>query len=74
MAACATKCHGIPSRAISARGLRSALVRLGERLARWHERRRQREELAAMPDYLLKDMGVTREDLYREIRKPFWQA
>lgn len=44
--------------------------RVLERLRRRHEQTRLRRELAAMPDYLLKDMGVTREDLYREYRNP----
>lgn len=36
-----------------------------------YEHARRRRELLEMPDYLLKDMGVTREDLYRESHKPF---
>lgn len=38
-----------------------------------HEQARLRRELAGMPDYLLKDMGITRDDLHRECRKPIWR-
>lgn len=33
----------------------------------WHEQTSRRRELLAMPEYLLKDMGVSREEVYREI-------
>jgi uncharacterized protein YjiS (DUF1127 family) len=38
------------------------------------ERYRQRQALRAMPDYLLKDMGLTRVDAEREAEKPLWKA
>lgn len=50
--------------------IRFRLGRVLELLRRRHEQARLRRELAAMPDYLLKDMGVTREELYREYRNP----
>lgn len=34
-----------------------------------HEHTSRRQELLGMSDYLLKDMGITREDFYREIHK-----
>ncbi len=37
------------------------------------ERFRQREALRAMPDYLLKDVGLSRADVEREAEKPFWK-
>jgi uncharacterized protein YjiS (DUF1127 family) len=43
------------------------------RLAVWQDRIQQRRRLAAMPDYLLKDIGVTRVDALREASKPFWK-
>jgi uncharacterized protein YjiS (DUF1127 family) len=42
----------------------------------WIERSRQRKqlgELAELNDYLLKDIGVSREAARREAAKPFWQ-
>ncbi|MBO3274622.1 DUF1127 domain-containing protein [Pseudomonas schmalbachii] len=42
------------------------------RLHRWHELRRQRRQLAALSDYMLKDIGLTRADIEQEIERPFW--
>jgi uncharacterized protein YjiS (DUF1127 family) len=36
-------------------------------------RRRQLGELAELNDYLLKDIGVSREQAMREAAKPFWR-
>ena len=40
----------------------------------WLERHRQRRALNLLEDKMLKDVGLTRLDVEREIRKPFWQA
>ncbi|WP_428239779.1 DUF1127 domain-containing protein [Gynuella sp.] len=40
---------------------------------RWNKNYRQRKQLMEIPDFLLKDMGITKTDLYREIQKPFWK-
>lgn len=45
-------------------------------LTAWAERAQRRNELRELldvPEYLLKDMGITREEIYREYRKPFWR-
>jgi uncharacterized protein YjiS (DUF1127 family) len=42
-------------------------------LLRWQEREEMRSRLADMDDRILKDVGLTREDLLREIAKPFWR-
>jgi uncharacterized protein YjiS (DUF1127 family) len=42
----------------------------------WIDRSRQRKqlgELAELNDYLLKDIGVSREEALREAEKPFWR-
>ena len=42
----------------------------------WIDRSRQRSqlgELAELNNYLLKDIGVSREEAMREAEKPFWQ-
>lgn len=52
---------------------RFRIRRILELLEQWHERARQRRELQELPDYLLRDMGISPEDRYREIRKPFWR-
>jgi uncharacterized protein YjiS (DUF1127 family) len=38
------------------------------------ERMRQRRALAGLSDELLKDIGLSRADVYGECRKKFWQA
>lgn len=43
-------------------------------LQEWRRRARSRRELAALCDRCLRDIGVTHNDAYREIRKPFWRA
>lgn len=48
-------------------------ARLLETLECWHQRTRQRTALAELDDRLLKDIGLTRADVAREIRKPFWR-
>lgn len=56
--------------------IRTRLARLRARLALWSERARRRQELKEvleMPDELLNDMGITRDGVYREYRKPFWR-
>jgi uncharacterized protein YjiS (DUF1127 family) len=45
-------------------------------LGLWMDRSRQRKqlgELAELNDYLLKDIGVSREEAMREAEKPFWR-
>ena len=37
-------------------------------VSRW----RQRRALADLPDHLLRDIGVTREQAAREASRPFW--
>lgn len=42
----------------------------------WVERSHQRKalgELAELNDYLLKDIGLTRDEALREAEKPFWR-
>lgn len=36
-------------------------------------RRRTRRQLAALPDYLLRDLGLTRYDVQQEITSSFWR-
>ena len=37
-------------------------------------RARQRRDLAALSDYALRDIGLSRGDVDLEISKPFWRA
>jgi uncharacterized protein YjiS (DUF1127 family) len=40
----------------------------------WVERVRQRRALADLDDRLLRDIGLTRADVWLEIKKPFWRG
>lgn len=39
----------------------------------WRQRHRERAELRLLDDRTLKDVGLTRSDVWRECRKPFWR-
>ncbi|MGH6944121.1 MAG: DUF1127 domain-containing protein [Geminicoccaceae bacterium] len=58
------------------RGLVQRLARSLDRaittLMAWREVARQRRALLALNDHLLKDIGLSRADALREMRRPFW--
>ncbi|WP_417813609.1 DUF1127 domain-containing protein [Thalassospira alkalitolerans] len=62
--------------AIKAMTWRSAVagiaIFLVEALCVWQEKARNRRMLEKLDDNLLKDVGMTRSDLDRELSKPFW--
>src|SRR5690348_11487325 len=60
-------------RSASRRPLREALKRIFATLREWRQRSRERAELAKLDDRMLRDIGVTRGDVCREINKPFWR-
>ncbi len=49
--------------------LRGWLVKINQ----YRQNVQQRRKLAQLPDYLLKDIGVTRADALKEAEKPFWK-
>jgi len=51
-------------------GRLSALLK---RLKEYSDASRQRRQLAQLPDYLLKDIGISRADALKEADKPFWK-
>jgi uncharacterized protein YjiS (DUF1127 family) len=40
----------------------------------WRQRARSRSELQYLSDQTLRDIGVTRCDVHRELTKPFWMS
>lgn len=50
------------------------LSRVVEAPIAWLGRARDRRQLAAMDDGMLKDIGVSRADAEHEVAKHFWQA
>jgi uncharacterized protein YjiS (DUF1127 family) len=55
------------------RSLLSTLLRLSETAWIWRARARSRRDLARFSDHMLKDIGISRADVYRESSKPFWR-
>ncbi len=54
-------------------GLWNALIGIWHVFRTWRERSRSRAQLAELPDRMLRDIGVAREDARTEARKPFWE-
>ena len=52
---------------------RQSLRRLPGLLQRWSEQSAQRRRLAQLDDRMMKDVGLSRADAYRESSKWFWQ-
>lgn len=47
---------------------------IAEAILVWQERAEQRHQLARLDDRMLRDIGVTRVEVARELAKPFWRA
>lgn len=45
---------------------------LPRQVTRWYQLYHQRQELAALSDAMLKDIGLSRADILRESTLPFW--
>lgn len=56
-----------------ARALSLELLDLGTLLLVWQTRWLQRAHLDRLGDHMLKDLGISRADAWREVRKPFWR-
>jgi len=41
-------------------------------LARWRKLHRERVQLASLSDDALKDLGLSRADVFEESERPFW--
>lgn len=67
--------HVVPHRAASVIGAASlaGLAAMFGILWTWRDRYRERRMLSALSDHMLKDIGVSRADVDREIRKTFWR-
>ena len=49
------------------------LLKLLARLIVARRRQRQRYDLAQLDDRMLRDMGISRSEAFREAHKPFWR-
>jgi uncharacterized protein YjiS (DUF1127 family) len=52
---------------------RRAMSATLQQLLLWQERATQRHHLMTTEDHRLRDMGLTRAAVAREIKKPFWR-
>lgn len=50
------------------------LGRAAETVLAWQQRASDRKRLAEMDERQLKDMGLSRGDISREVEKPFWRV
>jgi len=57
----------------AALALTAHAVRITEAMQRWRERGRQRRALQNLNDDMLKDIGISRCDVYGESSKGFWR-
>jgi len=55
-------------------GFQAVAMRAVDLLLTWQERANQRHALAALEEPMLRDIGLTRSDVWREVSKPFWRA
>lgn len=62
-----TLCHFL------ARSVRMAMSHVGSTTRHWYRNYKTRAQLAHLPDYMLKDVGLKRADAIRESSKPFWR-
>ena len=53
--------------------LATVFVVLAVVVTKWSTRARTRKHLADLPDYILRDIGVTLSQAQSEIDKPFWR-
>lgn len=51
----------------------SGLYHLVETMFAWQRRLADRRSLESMDDRMLRDIGLTRADVYSETSKPFWK-
>lgn len=62
------------ARAVASQGWVRRMLRAVELLQLWRERARQRRQLQCLNDRMLRDIGLTRADVFAEASKPFWQS
>lgn len=50
----------------------SGAVALGDAAVRWYRRHRDLRHVMELEDYLLRDVGLTRDEVRRAADAPFW--
>ncbi|HEY7609899.1 MAG TPA: DUF1127 domain-containing protein [Alphaproteobacteria bacterium] len=71
-----TKLNGAASAAVqplrATSKVRRFFTKCLQTLVIWQERNEQRHALSELGERMLKDIGVSAGDAYKETRKPFW--
>ena len=49
------------------------LIKAADAFLIWYDRARERQALLSIDDHMLRDIGLSRADIWDEARKPFWQ-
>lgn len=58
---------------LPSRGVNTVVTRIADTLSTWSQRSRQRRQLGTLDSRLLLDIGLSYEDIWLEIHKPFWK-
>ncbi|HEX2479069.1 MAG TPA: DUF1127 domain-containing protein [Geminicoccaceae bacterium] len=56
-----------------ARAWSRAVARAIDLLLVWQQRARDRRQLESLSDHMLRDIGLSRADVFAEAAKPFWR-
>lgn len=62
-----------PIRVLSAASTGRLAASAFDLVASWLQRSRERRQLQTLDDYALSDLGLSRDQVTREIEKRFWQ-
>jgi uncharacterized protein YjiS (DUF1127 family) len=69
----AARCHGASRSARQRTSWAHAGQRAVDLLLTWQQRARDRQQLQSLSDHMLRDIGLTRADVFLETSKPFWR-
>jgi uncharacterized protein YjiS (DUF1127 family) len=70
----AARCHGASRSAHQRTSWAPAVQRAVDLLLTWQQRARDRQQLQSLSDHMLRDIGLTRADVFLEASKPFWRS
>jgi uncharacterized protein YjiS (DUF1127 family) len=75
----ASSTQGVPEASLGPRDTARSILqrsagRVGRLLRLWRSRLRESHELSLLSDRELRDMNVSRYDIAKAMRKPFWRA
>ncbi|WP_371410800.1 DUF1127 domain-containing protein [Vibrio penaeicida] len=62
----------IYSARVVARKPAGLIKKIFSEIKRWHRNYHTRKQMTEIPVHLLDDLGLTKEQVYHETRRPFW--